>query len=122
MRSALLIAAIASLVACGSAGAEPRAPDKARGANLDIVSEAPLVVRGSGFRPGERLKLLVTLGGRAAPVGAARASRAGRFTARLRVEISASDALVIQALGARGSRAMTDIAVPITGIHVSPAE
>ena len=96
------------LAACGAAGAE----DRAGRASLSIVSEQPLVVRGQGFKPGERVKLLVTVGGRAAPTGAARASRAGRFTARLRAAARPSEAVVVQAVGARGSRATVDVAVP----------
>jgi hypothetical protein len=77
-----------------------------------IISSDPLVVRGLRFESRERVKLLVTVGGRAAPVGAARASQGGRFTARLRASPGSSDAVIVQAIGARGSRATADVSAP----------
>jgi hypothetical protein len=83
-----------------------------------IVSSDPLVVRGLRFEPGERVKLLVTVSGRAARVGAARASQFGRFTARLGAA-TGSEAVVVQAIGTRGNRATADVAVT-TGTLAPP--
>jgi hypothetical protein len=120
MRAALLIGITAVAVACGPAGAETQASEESRRAHLAIVSSDPLVVRGTRFKAGERVKLLVTVGGRAAPVGAARASQAGRFTARLRAPASSSDAVVVQAIGARGSRATADVSAPTGTLAPAP--
>ena len=107
------------VVACGSAGAATWAPERPR-AELAIVSTDPLVVRGKGFLPGERVKLLVTAGGRAARTGAARASGVGRFTARLDATSSPSRAIVVQAIGARGSRATADVSAPTGTLAPAP--
>ena len=107
VRLMLAIGILAASVACGSADAETRLTERPR-ARLVIVSTEPLVVRGRGFEPRERVKLLVTVGGRAGPAAAARASRAGRFSVRLRAPAAAAEAIVVQAIGARGSRAMAD--------------
>jgi hypothetical protein len=119
VRSALLIGVIVFGAVCGSALAETSAPEQAGGARLGIVSEDPLVVRGCGFKPGERVKLVVAVGGKASAATATRASRAGRFKVRLRTKTRPSDALVVQAVGARGSRATADILVP-TGTLAPP--
>lgn len=110
LHSAIGVLAVAT--ACGAADEAPRAREQARAPSLAVVSQQPLVVRGVGFRAGERVKLLVTVGGRAAPTGAARASASGRFTARLGSGVGPADAVVVQAIGAGGSRAMVDVAVP----------
>jgi hypothetical protein len=119
MRVVLAVAVIVFAVACGPAGAETQTTE-ARRAHLVIVSTDPLVVRGLRFEPGERVKLLVTAGGRAAPMSAARASSAGRFTARLGRTVAAREALVVQAIGSRGSRAMADISAPTGTLVPSP--
>jgi hypothetical protein len=109
----------AAVVAGGSAGAATWAPERPR-AELAIVSTDPLVVRGKGFLPGERVKLLVTAGARAARTGAARASGVGRFTARLDASLSPSRAIVVQAIGVRGSRATVDVSAPTGTLAPAP--
>jgi hypothetical protein len=112
VRAVLALSVVAFGLACGQAGAETESAEQARRAQLVIVSTDPLVVRGLGFRPVERVKLLVTVGGRAVPAGGVRASRAGRFSVRLSASAGSSDAVVVQAIGARGSRATADVSTP----------
>jgi hypothetical protein len=119
VRAVLLLSIAAAALACGSAAAATWAPERPR-AQLVISSLDPLVVRGTGFLPGERVKLLVSAGGRSAPTGAARASGTGRFTARLKAAWSLSGAVVVQALGARGSRATVDVSAPTGTLAPSP--
>jgi hypothetical protein len=119
VRLVLAVGIMAASVACGSADAETQLTERPR-ARLVIVSTEPLVVRGLGFEPRERVKLLVTVGGRAAPTGAARASRAGRFSVRLRASTAVAEAIVVQAIGARGSRAMTDQLVTTDTLAPAP--
>jgi hypothetical protein len=97
--------------ACGSAGATPSPHDaaKARPA-LKIVSLSPLTVKGAKFVPGERVKLLVS--GAGGKSKAARADRHGRFTAAFAVKLDRCASFVVQAVGARGSRAMVDVTAP----------
>jgi hypothetical protein len=119
VKAVLAISITAVAVACGSAGAETQLTEQSRRAQLLIVSPDPLVVRGLRFGPGERVKLLVTVGGRAAPASAVQASRAGRFSARLRARAGGAEAVVVQAIGAQGSRATADVATP-TGTLAPP--
>jgi hypothetical protein len=77
---------------------------------LRIVDTAPLTVRGTSFKPGERVKLLVNAG---KPVTrAVKAGPRGGFTARLGIGTSIDTAVVVQAIGMRGSRAMVDVTTP----------
>jgi hypothetical protein len=119
VRAVVLVSLTAVAVACGSAGAETRSPEQSH-AHLAILSTDPLVVRGLRFEPDERVKLLVTVGGRSARADAARASRAGRFASRLRAPAGSSEAVVVQAIGARGTRATADIAAPTGTLAPSP--
>ena len=64
----------------------------------------PLTLAGSGFRANERVTLLVA----APPVVKStklRANTRGRFRVVFRVKVGRCDAVVVQAIGARGSRA-----------------
>lgn len=78
---------------------------------LRITDLSPLTVRGANFRPGERVKLLVNA---VTPLSrSVRAGSRGRFVARLGVRVDASVcSVVVQAIGAAGSRAMVDMARP----------
>jgi hypothetical protein len=65
---------------------------------------APLTLAGSGFRANERVTLLVAV----PPVVKTtklRANARGRFRIVFRVKVGRCDAAVVQAIGARGSRA-----------------
>ena len=100
--SALAVALLATSTALGAADA--------RRPTLRITDLAPLTVRGTNFRPGERVKLLVNAG---RPVTrAVRAGPRGGFVARLGVRVDGSCATVVQAIGAAGSRALVDMAAP----------
>jgi hypothetical protein len=77
---------------------------KPRPAALKLNSVAPLVVKGSGFRPREAVLLTATIGNRrrfAGPI--ARAD--GTFVARFNVRITRCTSLLVRAIGGRGSRA-----------------
>jgi hypothetical protein len=120
VRAVLALSIVAFGIGCGPAGAETEPTEQARRTQLVIVSTDPFVLRGLRFRPGERTKLLVTVGGRAVPAGAVRASRAGRFSVRLSAAVGASDAVVAQAIGARGSRATADVSTPTATLAPRP--
>jgi hypothetical protein len=71
---------------------------------LRAVDLDPLTLIGSGFRGSERVTLLVA----APPVVKSKMLRAntrGRFRVAFRVAVGRCDAAVVQAIGARGSRA-----------------
>ena len=64
----------------------------------------PLTLRGTSFKPNERVKLLLS----APPVVRSKSVRAGergRFRVVFAVRPGRCDAVVVQAIGARGSRA-----------------
>ena len=72
---------------------------------VQLGSVAPLVVKGSGFRPREAILVTVTIGSRrrfAGPV----ARRDGTFVARFTVRITTCTNLLVRAHGSRGSRAL----------------
>ena len=87
-------------VSCANAGTERAAP------HLRIVSDRPFVAVGSGFRPDERVRLLVTAPGPA--TRAVRAGRLGRFRVVFSITLTRCGGVVIQAVGNLGSRAMVD--------------
>jgi hypothetical protein len=71
---------------------------------LRPVDLDPLTLAGSGFRANERVTLLIA----APPVVKStrvRASARGRFRVVFRVAVGRCDPVVVQAIGARGSRA-----------------
>jgi hypothetical protein len=83
----------------------------ARRPALRITDLAPLTVRGTNFRPRERVKLFVNAG---RPItSAVRAGVRGGFVARLGVRVDAGAcSTVVQAVGSAGSRALVDMARP----------
>ena len=86
-----------------AAGAVERRPA------LAIVDVKPLTVRGSSFRPRERVTLLVVAG---KPLTThARAGAGGGFRVSFPVRVEGCMAVHVQAIGARGSRAATGIDV-----------
>jgi len=108
MRIALVVASVLALLVSATAlgGADARRPA------LRITDVAPLTVRGTNFRPGERVKLLVSAG---RPVTrAVRAGVRGGFVARLGVRVDAGGACsaAVQAIGSAGSRALVDLTRP----------
>jgi hypothetical protein len=100
--------ALFAVLALGLAGTA--AAEATKRPTLRIVSMAPLTVRGLSFKPGEPVKLLVVAG---KPLSrAVKAGPRGGFVARLGVEVKGCQAVVVQAIGARGSRAMVDVTTP----------
>jgi len=98
-------------VACGSAGASSsgeRDASRSRPA-LGIVGLDPLTVRGRGFVPRERVKLLL---GTPPRTTSARADGRGRFTVRFGIRAARCSGAVVQAFGSRGSRAQVDVTAP----------
>jgi hypothetical protein len=105
-RLPVAVAAVAlTLAASASSAAAPARP------TLRAVTLQPLVVRGTHFRPFERIKLFLT-----ADVPASRtlkATRGGTFVARFpAVEVGRCDGFVLQAIGVRGSRAELERLTP----------
>ena len=93
-----------------SVAGTPLAGGAAKRPTLRILELAPVRIQGTNFQPGERVKLLVNAGG---PVAKSlRAGSRGGFSVRLGVSLRGCDALVVQAIGARGSRAMVDLTRP----------
>ena len=71
---------------------------------LRPVDLDPLTLSATGFRANERVKLLIS----APPVVSSRTVRAGvrgRFRVVFRIAVGRCDSVVVQAIGARGSRA-----------------
>ncbi len=90
-----LLALIGIALVSGGAAAKPA---------LRPVDLDPLTLSATGFRANERVKLLLS----APPVSSTRTVRAGvrgRFRVVFRVGLGRCDSVVVQAIGARGSRA-----------------
>jgi len=91
-------AVVVVLSGSGSAAAAPARP------TLRALDYQPLVVRGTGFRRFERVKLLLSADGAASRT--VKATRSGTFVARFPgVELGRCGRFVLQAIGSRGSRA-----------------
>lgn len=76
---------------------------------LRVVTAQPLVVRGDGFRPRERIVVTAStmIGPKRVVV---RATARGTFRATIRLaDQPCGDAVWVRALGARGSRAWIDV-------------
>jgi hypothetical protein len=100
VKSGLVVAAACLLAAVSAATAS----NQGRPA-LSLVSERPVVLAGSGFRPGERVRVRVSVGGKSFAKRLA-ASRGGRFRARFAQANTPDCALfVASAVGGQGSRA-----------------
>jgi hypothetical protein len=100
------------LVACVAlcTGSTPAASPTVR-PRLQALDLQPLVVRGTAFRPYERVKLILS-----ADVAAGKTLKAsvnGRFTTRFRtVSVGRCEGFVLQAFGSRGSRATLERLTP----------
>ena len=102
----LIVVAGVALAAGSTTAASPTARPK-----LQALDLQPLVVRGTAFRPYERVKLILS-----ADVAASRmlkAGAAGRFVTRFRaVRVGRCEGFVLQAFGSRGSRAKLERLTP----------
>jgi hypothetical protein len=98
MRRVVLGVALCALLQVGwtSASTAPR---------LRIIPAEPAAVIGVGFRPHEKVRLLITPGPSTRTV---RAGQRGRFRTTFRLVLPRCGSLVVQAIGNRGSRAMID--------------
>lgn len=91
------------LATAGTAAAEPRAT-AGKEASLVAVDLQPLVVRGTGFEPGERVRLVLNVGeGQLWRMKVA--GPGGGLTTRFGVSIGGCGRVTVQAFGSRGSRA-----------------
>jgi hypothetical protein len=99
MRGVALGVVLGAVLIVGSSNAGTTAP------RLGFVSDEPVIVAGAGFRPFERVRLLISPG---PSTRALRAGRRGRFRVTVRVSMPRCGGLVVQALGSRGSRALID--------------
>jgi hypothetical protein len=85
------------LVLAGTALAAPNGP------RLQTLDRSPVVVRGTSFRPAERVTVVLDAGGTWRRT--ATADSDGRFTVRFAVRLGACDDFRLQAFGSKGSRA-----------------
>jgi hypothetical protein len=77
---------------------------------LRLLDAQPVVLRGTAFRPNERVKITVlqpTMTSRAIRAGAA-----GRFGARFAFSLGRCEDLEVRARGSRGSRATLELLAP----------
>ena len=94
--TAVLLGILLGVSACSGSGSGPSSS-----AALTLARTNPLIVRGSGFQPGERVRL--ELG----PSGAttrARASEHGSFRASFDAPVTRCDRVRVIAIGSKGSR------------------
>lgn len=71
---------------------------------LRVLTREPLAVRGTGFRPAEKVRL-TALGGIKRRVGQTTADQRGTFKASFRLGADRTSNLVVAAVGSLGSRA-----------------
>jgi hypothetical protein len=100
MRALGVVICAALFLTSAASGAE-------RWARLAIVDREPLTIRGTRFAPNEKVRLLVS--GPAQLTRSIRAGARGGFISRFHVGLGRCDALVVQAVGSRGSRAQVDV-------------
>jgi hypothetical protein len=101
MRLLAIAAAVVALVPAATAG---RQADAA----LRVVDWTPLTVRGTGFAPGEHVRLTLRTGRPRAVSRTARAGSAGTFRAAFGLFVALEPcrgSIVVTATGSRGSRA-----------------
>jgi hypothetical protein len=90
---------VLGLALAGMAAAAPTGP------RLQTTDRSPVVVRGTNFRPAERVTVVLDAEGRWHRTATADAS--GRFTVQFPVSVPMCDDFRLQAFGSKGSRAMT---------------
>lgn len=114
-RALLLVSLLVALVAPLSPSAST-SPQPA----LGVLDKAPLVLRGTGFKPADRVSVsVVTESGRLVRV--TRASRFGTFVVRFDTVVDACHgARAATAIGRRGSRAAIVLARPLDRNCVAP--
>jgi hypothetical protein len=93
--TALLLGIVFGISACSGAGSGPSSS-----AALTLARTNPLTVRGSGFHPGERVRLEL---GSSGTTTSARASEHGAFRASFDVPVTRCDRVRVIAIGSKGS-------------------
>jgi hypothetical protein len=101
---AVVALALAAVALAASAQAASKRP------TLQFIDLDPVTVRGLNFKSGERVKVLVSTG-RVKRL-ATKANANGTFSLSLGIKVDGCTAVVVQAFGNRGSRAMIDITAP----------
>jgi hypothetical protein len=103
-RRPFVVLALAAVVLTASAEAASKRP------TLQFTDFDPVTVRGLNFKSGERVKVLVSAG--SAKRFATKANARGTFSLVLGIKVDRCTAVVVQAFGNRGSRAMVDVTAP----------
>jgi hypothetical protein len=80
-------------------------------ANLIVVDNQPLRVRGSGFKAREQVRVTAAVETRTA-AAMTNADGSGAFTVKLRIALNRCQPLVLKAVGTLGTRASKDLAAP----------
>jgi hypothetical protein len=96
--AAVLLAILLGVSACGGSDSGSRPSSSAA---LTLVDPNPLTVRGSGFQPGERVRLEL---GSGRATTRARASEHGSFRSSFDVPMTRCDRVRVIAIGSKGSR------------------
>ena len=103
--AAVVLVAIAALIATvvgQTSGSSSREPKAIRQTQIAPMGQNPLTVKGSGFRPGERVRLVVK--GSEGAALTAKAGPDGSFVAAFR-GLNGCDSVTVTAAGSKGSRA-----------------
>jgi uncharacterized protein YfaP (DUF2135 family) len=96
------VAAVIATVVGQTSGSSSREPKAVRQAQIAPMGQNPLTVKGSGFRPGERVRLVVK--GSEGAALTAKAGPDGSFVAAFRW-LNGCDSVTVTAAGSKGSRA-----------------
>ena len=102
--AAVVLVAAAALIATvvGQSSSSSHEPKAVRHAQIAPMGQSPLTVKGTGFRPGERVRLVVR--GSQGGALAAKAGPDGSFAAAFRW-MNGCDSVTVTATGSKGSRA-----------------
>jgi hypothetical protein len=103
--AAVVLVAIAALIATvvgQTSGSSSREPKAVRQAQIVPMAQSPLTVKGMGFGPGERVRLVVK--GSEGGALTAKAGKDGSFAAAFR-GVNGCDSVTVTAAGSKGSRA-----------------
>jgi hypothetical protein len=96
--TAVLLGILFAVSACSGSGP---GSGPSSSAALSLADTSPLTVRGSGFQPGERVRLDL---GSSGATTLARASGRGSFRASFDVPVTRCDRIRVIAIGSKGSR------------------
>lgn len=112
---------LGALAGLGVGGSEPASAEATRQAALRLADREPLLLKGSRFFSGERVRVVVTVDGRR-HARRIRASRAGTFTATFaEAHLDRCAGFLATAVGERGSRAALKQPQPLCPPRLGPA-